>query len=283
MSEFSLVLLDIDDGVALGPGNDRFNFNGIRFEHRNLNTGLVKYNGDIGSLNCTFNECNSSGVYLTAEVEAVRIGAQKKVTFKGGSLNERHTYNLTSTNINYANGGVIGFDGVFAGIATTLDIPLFKRITIANSGRAYGRNITYGGTYAIGTQKVSDFDIGGGGARAGNKILKCANIKPVSSGFPKPLEDGYTIEFPIGSLVKSIYIHRFSVSGGSGDYQLKIGKNDKSQIYGESIFGSFNNDHKIDLSNLNLIITASNTVIRLWAEGTSSSSSTSGVAIIEYY
>jgi len=277
-------ILDIDDGVNLASGNDRYNFDGIRFEHRNLNTGLVKYNGDLGSLNCNFDECNSSGVYLASEVEAVRIGAQKKVIFNGGNLNERHLYNLTSTNLTYANGGVIGFNDVMAGIASSTDKPLYNRITIAGVGRSYGRNVSYNGNYNYSINKVADFDLGeSANPRMGSRVLKVAHLKPKSAAFPSANASAveYTLELPVGSFIKGVYVER--PAGGTGSYQLFVGSNDKSVIYGQSTLGTAADIHKIDVVNVNKIVTASNQVVRLWSGGDSLSQLSGGLAIIEYF
>lgn len=280
-------LLEVANTAAVSSGNNNYQFNGTRFEFRNTYKRIVKSDGNTTETSITFNSCGFGSV-MGGTREAVLIGTKKRVTFNDCTLSEYLTYTLTGTitTANSAYSGLILFNRCDLGTGSSTEA-LFKRITFnGTAGRVISKECFQRGATSLYAVNVTDFDLNHRNrlTREPSPALKSINIKPKDLSFP--FVDGtneYTVEFPIGTLIKSIYIKKEAATSSSSDYQINIGTDDKATILGQSTLGAHSNEHKIELTNLYLVTDSTNSKLRLWAGGTANVTKTGGIAIIEYY
>lgn len=280
-------LLDVASTATISSGNNNYQFNGTRFEFRNTYKRIVRSDGNTTETSVTFNSCGFGSV-MGGTREAVLIGAKKRVTFNDCTLSEYFTYTLTGniTTANSAYSGLLMFNRCDVGTGSATEA-LFKRITFSGTaGRVISKDCFQRGSTSLYTTNVTDFDLNHRNrlTREPSPVLKSVSLKPKDLSFP--FVDGtneYTVEFPVGTLIKNIFIRKEAATSSSSDYQIKIGTDDKVTVLGQSTLGAHSNEHKIELNNLYLVTDATNSKLRLWAGGTANVTKTGGVAVIEYY
>lgn len=280
-------IVNVVEGAVIGPGNDNFNFFGVRFEFQGANRAILNFPYNGGELNALFEGCNIGTAPDGGERDAVILGPAKSVTFRNCTLHEKYKYVLNgsyNSSSSAPSGGIILFDQCQTGLSTNL---LYNRVQFTgNMGRVIARNCRTRGGVSYINKKVVDFDLNAQNAvaREPSAPLKVIHVKMDVTSFP--FANGtneYTVEFPQKTLIKSIYIKKPASGSSTQSYQLCIGTDDKSVIIGQSVSAQHKEEHLIDLRDLYLVTDATNSRLRFWASGAANVTQTGGVAVIEYY
>lgn len=282
-------ILNVNDEAIVGPGNNNFNFYGVRYEFQGINRAIAKSSGNRTETAALFDGCNFGTVVGGART-AVDIGPNNRITLENCTLSESLQYVIRgdfATSNSAPAGGLLLFEKCQTGISSS---PLYSRITISgNIGRAIARDCHQRGGASFVNKKACDFDLNkqNSMAREPSTPLKAIQIKITAYGFPLGTSSAqdYTVEFPLQTLIKSIYVKKPAFGASVQTYQLFIGTDDKSVKIGQSASASgvHQEEHVIDLKELYLLTDSANSKLRLWAEGTANVNQTGGIAVIEYY
>jgi hypothetical protein len=95
-----------------------------------------------------------------------------------------------------------------------------------------------------------------------------------------------TVILPDGATIVNIILIKEVEGINATSYQLKVGNSDKTIIYGSSILGRYDAEHKIIVKDLflNVGTDLNKKTIRLWSNPIGASRPNyTGFAIIEYY
>ncbi|WP_158302208.1 glycosyl hydrolase family 28-related protein [Paenibacillus mesophilus] len=282
-------ILNVADDAAVGPGNNNYNFFGVRYELQGINRGIVRSGGFRTETAAVFDGCNF-GTVVGGARNAVEVGPNNRVAFENCTLSESLKYVLKgdfASSNSSPSGGLLLFDKCQTGLSTN---PLYNRITFTgNIGRAIAKDCYQRGGASFVNKKVCDFDLNkqNSMAREPSTPLKSIHVKIAAYGFPLGTSSAqdYTVEFPLGTLIKSIYVNKPAFGTSAQTYQLFVGTDDKSVKLGQSVSasGTHQEQHMIDLRDIYLLTDATNSKLRMWAEGAAGVNQTGGLAIIEYY
>ena len=279
--------------------NHIFTFSGIKTEMIDAGAKLVNKNGSQGSAQVFFDGVDFRTV-LGGEREAVTIDIRTEVHFNNCRIPLEWTYRLTQTTggesslnspgeIHFMNCRVpenisekFTFDNIFGFARAAYCIA-------ANNPPSQGQAV--------------DFDLNWENRTFGGHTIrpKIAVLKRKSGRWPRttasdPGEpsdtDEWTVKLPVNAVIKNIYIFKPAAGGSSAPYQLHVGNNDKTVIYGSSNNGGMKDSHSITVENsaADIVVVGTNDndrIVRLWADpggdGTALHSLPGELAIVEYY
>jgi Pectate lyase superfamily protein len=273
-------LFTMEDNPILGQGNCDFNFNDIRFEIHGINKKLVYTTLNDKPLNINFTRCQF-GTVPDGSREVVRVTPTKRVVFDNCILNDNFTYKVEgdfATSSGTPSGAQLMFYKCDVGRAKNL----YERITKTGNVYRVKANECFRQSSSVGSNVVpQDFDYGWDniapmGVTANRKVIP---IKQTWTAFPVTGSNEKVLTIPTGCFITKIYIKKPAVASTSSDYNLKIGNDDKSIVLGESGLKPHNQDHIITLQDTGVL---AYNKLRLWAEGTATTSQSGGVAYIEY-
>lgn len=280
------------DGASSAITNGGFLFSDIRFELRDDNSGLVYApNTTDGSFYVTFRGCSFIDDGGTVDKELVDTSGYNIITFRDCIFHNQSTATFTYTMRGYSNSyGRSGHLKWFnCHVATTLSEDI--TFTTATLGRATARGC-YGPLGTPASKVAVDFDINGLSAAMSdcNTMLKTANLFSESDGWPYYDGAEYlyerTVTLPVNAWIKRIHVYKPADAGGSTTYILRVGNDDKTTIYGESVPAAQSAVHEINIEDMNIDVAAvANTrTIRLWCVADSTGQiDAGGFATVEYY
>lgn len=280
-------VVNIPSTASQGLANCEFNFTSVRYELKTIYKGLVCALGTTtGHAMINFDGCNI-GTADGGTRDAVIIDPRKRVHFTKCALHENLLYRIKGTFAASASpeaGGYLVLESCRVGLSSAT--PLFSRITIEGDiGRAISRNCTANGAKALAQADAQDFDIGWTNAmpRESSPVRKIMPMKPEFTAFPYSGATEFTVKLPPGCLLVGVYAKKPTLgTTATGTYQLFIGSDDKTVTYGSSTSAQQLADHTIDVTGLRVRITASNNVIRLWANPAGTPTTHPGIAYVEY-
>ncbi|WP_459503087.1 hypothetical protein [Bacillus sp. C1] len=274
-------IVKIEKDAVLGQGNCDFTFTNVRYELHGQHRKLVNTDPfDTNMCQIVWDNCNFGTVDGTPR-DVVEINTRKTVIFRSCILHDNFQYSLKGGSDQQlpAQSALIQFDNCDVGSA--LSVPLYDRIKMDGHGcRAMVKDCRSRGSKSIGEFRTMDFDLGWKNAspRDPSVSLKMVNFKPIWRPFPCNGSNEFTLELPVGTYVKRLYLRKEAKSTSTRSYQLCIGSDDKSIVFGKTE-GYMRDVHELEINNF--IVNESR--IRVWAEGTGDESHTAGLAMIEYY
>lgn len=278
-------LVYITPSARVGYGNDSVSFYGMRTELHNDYAKLVYAPFQLGDTKggtgrVFFNECNFFTV-VGNEREVAVVGANRLLAFQNSRLSNKFTYRVggtTEVRDVVANQGEIRFTGC--------NVPddLSAKVTF-ESGMGYVSANHCMSLFSPSGRKAIDFDLNWQGAGLGETFrTKHVTMKSDAQGFPISSGTERTVLLPVNAIIKSIKIKKNASGSSTAPYQLKVGNDDKTVVYGASTAATMMDEHTIYLDNL-FIVTGTDTTsrtMRLWSDPVGGESQTDGFAIVEY-
>ena len=283
VDEEAYYLVNIPQRTRLGNGNCHYVFSNIRFEMHGTKKGLVKtVNGNF-PVDVCFNNCWWGTVEPLLR-SVVEIYPSKIITFRNCTLHDNFQFTV---NGKYSNSDAASCAGtiIFDSCNVGYNKMLADRIII-NESDCYRVKATKCYKLASTSENnpiAQDFDYGWetrGGASV-NPAKKIIAIKFANDAWPIPSSTSYDniIELPINAYITRIYLYRPAISATAVSYQLHIGDYDQTKELASSKLATFNDIHKIDVTDVGKI---DFNKLRVWATGDGGTPFTGGYGYIEY-
>ncbi len=289
------------DGVT--EGNNRFTFTDVRFEMPSNLAKLVNIVNDNGtSSRTTFTNCGFAGV-LGGNREVIRIQGENLIEFINCALPTSTDNFLYRIRTNTAAG--------YRSIVPTInfkncEIPVFNSAKVIfeytdGSGLQNGKITAEGcfkqfpnaGGNVFSPRYAMDFTYPNkSGYALSDFAPKLHRVVLHSSTHAWPYKDliysanEKTVILPDGATIINIILIKEAEGINATSYQLKVGNSDKTIIYGSSVSGRYDAEHKILVKDLfvNVGTDINKKTIRLWSNPIGASTPNyKGFAIIEYY
>lgn len=283
VDEEAYYLVNNPQQAILSNGNCHYVFSNIRFEMHGTKKCLVKtVNGNF-PVDVCFNDC-WWGVVDSPLRSVVEIYPSKSITFRNCTLHDNFQFTV---NGKYSNSGAASCAGtiIFDGCNVGFNKMLADRIII-NESDCYRVKATKCYKLASTSENhpiAQDFDYGWETKGAASVVpsKKIVAIKMSGDAWAIPSSASYDriIELPVNAYITKIYLYRPAIVSVSASYQLHIGDYDKTKELASSKLATFNDIHKIDVTDVGKI---DFNKLRVWATGDGGTPFTGGYGYIEY-